>query len=111
MAIEDSEVVKALRFIRQHANEPIQVGDVLKAVTLSRRALQKRFRSILSRSVHDEIRRVRNEQVAIMLTETNLSISKIAKDFGYAGIEKLSRYFQRDKELTPLQYRKRYGKK
>jgi LacI family transcriptional regulator len=111
MAIEDSEVVKALRFIRQHASEPIQVGDVLKAVPLSRRALQKRFRSILNRSVHDEIRRVRNEQVAIMLTDTNLSISQIAKDFGYVGIEKLSRYFQREKGLTPVQYRKRYGKK
>jgi LacI family transcriptional regulator len=111
MAIDDSDVVKALRFIRQHAKEPIQVGDVLKAVPLSRRALQKRFRRVLNRSVHDEIRRVRTEQVAIMLTETNLAISQIAAAFGYAGIEKLSRYFQREKEMTPLKYRKRYGKK
>jgi LacI family transcriptional regulator len=111
MAIEDSEVVNALHFIRQHISEPIQVGDVLRAVTLSRRALQKRFRSILNRSIHDEIIRVRTEQVAIMLTETNLAISQIAADFGYAGIEKLSRHFQREKGLTPLQYRKRFGKK
>jgi LacI family transcriptional regulator len=111
MAIDDSDVVKALRFIRQHAKEPIQVGDVLKVVPLSRRALQKRFRRVLNRSVHDEIRRVRTEQVAIMLTETNLAISQIAAAFGYAGIEKLSRYFQREKEMTPLKYRKRYGKK
>lgn len=111
MAIEDSDVVKALRFIRQHANEPIQVGDVLKAVTLSRRALQKRFRSLLNRSVHDEIRRMRTEQVATMLTETNLAISQIAADFGYAGIEKLTRYFHREKGVTPLQYRKKFGRK
>ncbi len=111
MAIDDTDVVQALRFIRRHAAEPIQVGDVLKSVPLSRRALQKRFRSILNRSIHDEISRIRTEQVAVMLTETNLSISQIAKEAGYPGPEKLSRYFQREKGLTPLQYRKRFGKK
>lgn len=111
MAMEDGDVANALRFIRQHAKEPIQVGDVLRSVTLSRRALQKRFRSVLNRSVHDEIRRARNEQVAIMLTETNSPISQIARHFGYTGSEKLTRYFQREKGLTPLQYRKKFGRK
>jgi LacI family transcriptional regulator len=109
LAIDDSDVAEAVRFIRQHSREIIQVGDVVDAVALSRRALQQRFKSILGCSVYDEIRRCRIEQIATMLVETHLSIAQVASAFGYPGIEKLSRYFQREKGMTPVAYRKRYG--
>jgi len=111
LAIEDSEVVQAVRFIRKHTKEPIQVGDVVNAVTLSRRVLEKRFRRALGRSVHNEIRRVRIEQVARMLMETNLSVSQIALDLGYPGVDHIARHFRREKAMSPLTYRKRYGRK
>ena len=109
LAIEDHEVVQAVRFIRKHPKEPIQVGDVVNVVTLSRRVLERRFRKALGRSVHDEIRRVRIEQVARMLMETNLSVSQIALDLGYPGVDHIARYFQREKGMSPLAYRKQYG--
>jgi len=111
LAVEDREVAKAIRFIREHSTEPIQVADVVGAVVLSRRALQKRFSEMLNRSVHAEIRRVRTIQAAQMLIETNLSTADIAQSLGYAGIEKFSRYFKREKGMSPLAYRKKYGKK
>ncbi len=111
LAIEDHEVVQAVRFIRKHAKELIQVSDVLNVVVVSRRSLERRFRRALGRSVHDEIRRVRIEQVARMLVETNLSVSQIALDLGYPGVDHIARYFQREKGMSPLTYRKRYGRK
>jgi len=111
LAVEDQEVAEAMRFIRQHSKRIIQVSDVVDSVGLSRRVLQQRFRRILGRSVYDEIKRCRLEQIALMLAETDLSISQVASAFGYAGIEKLSRYFQREKGMTPLAYRKQYGHK
>ena len=111
LSIEDREVAEAVRFIRQNAKKPVQVSDVADAIGLSRRVLEKRFRRVLGRPVHEEIRRVRTEEVIRMLVETNLSVSRISSSLGYAGVEKLSRYFQRGKGMSPRTYRKMYGRK
>lgn len=47
LALEDRAVAQAVRFIREHACEGINVGDVLQGVTLSRRVLEQRFRRLL----------------------------------------------------------------
>jgi LacI family transcriptional regulator len=111
LAIEDPEVAAAVQFIRENSRKAIQVSDVVYAAELSRRGLEQRFRKVLGRSIHDEIRRCRIEQIAQMLVQTNLTISQIAAALGYSGIEKMSRYFRREKGMSPLAYRKRYGLK
>jgi len=111
LSIADSDVAEAVRFIRQNAKKPVQVSDVVDVVGLSRRVLEKQFRRVLGRPIHEEIRRVRTEEVIRMLIETNLSVSRISSSLGYAGVEKLSRYFQREKGMSPRAYRKQYGRK
>jgi LacI family transcriptional regulator len=111
LAIEDKDIIDAVRFINENARHPIRVGEVADTVALSRRVLQQRFRRSLNRTVHDEIRRARMEQVARMLAETNLSVSEIASTLGYSGVEKISRYFRREIGMTPVAYRKHYGLK
>ena len=111
MAIEDKDIVNAVRFINENARHPIRVGEVADTVALSRRTLQQRFRRSLNRTVHDEIRRARMKQVARMLAETNLSVSEIALTLEYSGVEKISRYFRREMGMTPVAYRKRHGLK
>ena len=110
-ATEDHNVAKALRFINEHAKKLIRVDEVVNAVTLSRRLLERRFRQSLGHSILDEIRHVRIEQVVRMLVETNMSISQIAEALGYPGVEHISRYFRKEKGMSLLAYRKQYGKK
>jgi len=109
LAIEDKHIAKAVNFIRQHAKHPIQVNDVARAVGLSRRILEIRFRKILGRSVHDEIQYIRIEQIARMLIETNLSVSYISTTLGYPSLGHIARYFKKIKGLNPTDYRKKYG--
>ena len=111
LAIDDRDVAVAVRFIRQHSREPIQVADIAEAAAIGRRSLEKRFRKVLGRSLHDEIRRVRVEQVAKMLVETNLSVSQIADSFGYSSVNNIARYFRREKGISLFAYRKLYGYK
>ena len=111
LAIDDSDVVAAIRFIRQHSKDVIQVNDVVNVVTLSRRVLEKRFRSILGHSIHDEIRRVRVEQIIQMLAETEMSISEIAQVLGFPDVAHVSRYFSKEKGMSPLTYCKKYLRK
>ena len=111
MAMDDRMVAKALQYIRSHATDTIQVTDVINALPISRRALQKRFQAVLGRTILDEICHARVDMVAQMLTETNLSIAQIALACGYPGIDHISRSFGNIKHMSPLAYRKRYGQK
>ncbi len=111
MAIEDLQVAEAVQFIRRRGREAIQVGDVAEAVGLSRRALQQRFRKVLSHSVHEEIKSDRVNQTAGMLTGTNLTISQIARLLGYPDASNISRYFKQQKGISPSDYRKQFGPK
>jgi LacI family transcriptional regulator len=110
-AVADPEVAKALRFVQQHSTEDIHVDDVVGAVPLSRRVLESRFRKAVDRSILSEIRRARVEQVVQMLVETNLPISEIAKSLSYSGIEHIARYFRREKGMSLIEYRRRFGQK
>jgi LacI family transcriptional regulator len=106
-AVTDRDVLMALHFIHRRAKkEVIQVDDVLRAVSLSRRSLYNRFSQILGRSVHEEIKRVRVEQLAQLLVSTNLPISHIASALGYSDIKNIARYFKQQKSMTPIEYRK-----
>jgi LacI family transcriptional regulator len=111
MAIEDSYTAEAVRFIRSHSKDVIQVDDVAQAVGLSRRALEQRFRRALDRSVHDEIQYVRINQMASMLTNTNLPISQITRLLGYPYSNNVSRCFKQLKGLSPSRYRRDFGLK
>jgi LacI family transcriptional regulator len=110
-AIGDKEVVRALKYINEHAKEDIHVDKVVTASALSRRVLERRFRAVLGRSILDEIRRVRVEQIIRMLADSNMTIAQIADSLGYPGYEHISRYFRKEKGMSLQAYRKQYGPK
>ncbi len=104
-ATQDPEVARALRFIREHSNRPLQVDDVLKVVAVSRRSLYNRFQRVLGRSIQAEIRKCRIELIAKALVTTHDSVAQIAAKFGFDSPDHVSRYFYSVKKQTPLRYR------
>jgi LacI family transcriptional regulator len=110
VAAEDPHLAKALRFIRDRARGGVSVDDVASSAGLSRRALEKRFRKQLGRSILEETRRVRTDQIARLLVETDLPVAKIADLLGFPDVQHIARYFQADKRLSPVAYRKIYGR-
>lgn len=106
IAADDADVSAALRFIREHADERIQVNDVIQVLCVSRRTLYAKFHKALGRSVHDEIVRVRLARIKSLLTDTKLSISHIAKIMSFTGPDKLFRFFTRETGKTPTEFRK-----
>ena len=109
LAVADAQLLKALRFIRDHARANVRVTDVAQVAGLSRRALENRFRTVLGRSILQEIRRVRVDLIAQMLMETDLPVSHIAGALGYENLQHIARYFRREKHMSLMTFRKRYG--
>jgi LacI family transcriptional regulator len=108
LAVDDAEVAAALRFIRQHAHESIQVKDVLDEVPVSRRTLERRVRAALGRGVWEEIRRAHLERGKSLLAETEMSMSEVARHAGFSDQRQLSVVFRQETGLTPTAYRRQY---
>jgi len=105
LAIEDPEIAKAVRFIREHACEGIRVDDVLDQVALSRRSMEKRFHQILGRLPHAEIRRVQIEKVKELLVNSDYKLEKIAEITGFSTAQYLAGLFHRVVKMTPGAWR------
>jgi LacI family transcriptional regulator len=106
LAVGDVEVAAAVRFIRERGLAPIQVNDVLRAVPIARRALERRFRATLGRGIGQEIRRVRIEQARFLLATTDCSMSEVAQRSGMSDAKQLSAAFHKQTGQTPTTYRR-----
>jgi LacI family transcriptional regulator len=108
MAIEDNDILQAIRYIHEHYKEPITVEDVARETHLSRSYLYKKFMKIMEHSVSDEINKNRINYICKILTETDLPICKITMSLGFTGIEHIARYFQKATGMSPNEYRKKF---
>lgn len=109
VASQDEHVARALRFVREHVREAILVTRVAQAAGLSRRVLERRFSREMGRTVLQETRRLRTEQIARLLVETHLPVGQIADSMGFADVRHFARYFRAEKRMSPLAYRKSFG--
>ena len=109
LAIEDRHIAGALRHIREHACDGLDVETLLKAVPLSRSVLERRFAQILGSSPKAEILRVRLDCVCRLLAESDLSLSEVAYKAGFENPEYMNRLFKKRIGTTPGAYRKGLG--
>jgi len=108
LTVADQDISQAVRYIREHACDGIKVEDVLKAVPLSRRVLEHRFRQLFGHTPHDEILRVQFQLVTQLLVETSLSLATVARRAGFEHAEYLSVAFKRRFGMPPSEYRKQH---
>lgn len=105
LALDDGDVVQAMRFIQDHAAEPIQSADVVRHVQVSRRALEIRFQKALGRTLHDAIQAAHLDQATRLLLETDLSIPHLAEASGYRTASYMIQVFRQQRGMTPARYR------
>jgi LacI family transcriptional regulator len=106
LAIDDSDVVAALRYIRDHACEGIQVGDVVRQTSVSRVTLENRFKRMVGRTMHAEIKRIQLGSVKHLLSTSDMPIHQIAERTGFEYAEYLSNLFHRTTGQTLGAFRK-----
>ncbi len=106
VALADSEVAAAVRFIRDRGGRNIKVEDLLGRTCLSRRSLEIRFRRALGRSPYQEVRRVQLERAKLLLSRTDRPIREIADACGFKEARQFSTAFHESIGLTPREYRR-----
>jgi LacI family transcriptional regulator len=109
LAIADRQIAAALKYIREHACDGVDVDSLLRAVPLSRSVLERRFSQILGSSPKTEILRVRLGRVCQLLAESDLSLAQVAEKVGFDHPEYMSRLFRKKMGVTPGEFRKQAG--
>ena len=105
VAVGDADVAAAVHYIRGHACDGIQVGDVLQHVQISRSTLERRFTKLLGRSPKAEILRVQLDRVKHLLSMTDYPLARIAELAGFEYMESMCECFKRVTGQTPGQFR------
>jgi LacI family transcriptional regulator len=105
LAIPDRRVAAALRYIRENACTPMVIHDVLKALPIPRRTLERRVREFLDRSPAEELARLRIAKAKDLLARTDLPMPEVAERCGLLDGERLAVLFRRHTGQTPSSYR------
>lgn len=106
LAFEDPQVAFAIRYIKEHACDPIAPADVLKVTGMSNSTAYRKFMKALGRSIHGEIQRVQMERVQHLLTSTNLSVTDASRQVGFQNMRYLTKVFRDVTGMTPTEYRR-----
>lgn len=104
LAVEDPELRKALKIIRERACEPLTADALFDAVTTPRRLLTRRFTEILGRGPHEEITQVRLERARELLAQPDISIDDVAVAVGFRQRQSFTRWFRDTTGELPSAY-------
>ena len=105
LAIKHKGVANSLRFIWEHAHEPISVGDVVAVCGISRRGLHKAFLENVGRTPGQELQRVRLDRAKRLLSESDHKLEVLAGMCGYQTVNSFCVAFKHATGQTPKQFR------
>jgi LacI family transcriptional regulator len=106
LAIANQDVIDAVRYIREHACEQINVEVLCNRAAVSRRTMERWFDEHLGHSPSMEVLRVRLDRVKELLRTTDLPLEEIANLAGFTYVKSLYRVFNAAFNQTPGEYRK-----
>jgi LacI family transcriptional regulator len=110
VAVADPAISQAVRLIRERSSQGLRVGDVARHVHLSRSVLQRRFRAVIKRTVHQELVTARLKHAHELLVKTTLSLAAIAERTGFTHQEYMGAVFKSKMHKTPAQIRREGGR-
>jgi len=101
---------EARTFLHDRCAESLTLDEVAAAVGVEPERLARTFRRTLGEPMAEYLRRIRVDVAAGLLATTDLPISRVAGDVGFADQSHLTRWFGRYLGTTPAQYRQARGR-
>lgn len=107
MAIEDREVAHAVEFIRAHAGEGINVGDVATRAGVARVTLERHFRQVMGHTLHHYLirHRIRRAQ-ELLLADPPTPLQRIARQCGFPDRRRLNQVFRSVVGKSPAEWQR-----
>lgn len=108
--LDDALAGEALDLIWNYSHRSLSVGGIAKSLGVTRRTLERRFRSARKRTVIEELTACRLSRAQRLLRETHLSVKQIASLTGFSSPDYLATVFRKKLNMPPRGYRHRQRK-
>lgn len=100
---------RARRWLNRRLDQAWTMGALAQHCHTSQRTLLRRFQATLGMSPVQYVQQLRVERAKALLESTQLSLESITGRCGYQDVSTLSKVFKRWTQLTPREYRVRFG--
>jgi LacI family transcriptional regulator len=108
VAVDNAHVSTVARYMHDNLSKNLTVDYVLQQVPISRRLLEKLFRTHLGCSPHDYLCRLRVERAKDSLAAApRRKVQTIAKECGFATPDRMRLVFRQLTGMNPTQYRQK----
>jgi len=107
--VEDAAIARCQAWIAEHYAEPAPVAAMVALSGLAERSFKRRFQQATGMSPLEYVHTLRLEEAKQMLESGAQPVEAIANEVGYEDAGFFSRLFRRQVNLTPAQYRRRFG--
>lgn len=97
----------AQRYLREHLDAPVRVGELASRVGLSTSHFAAQFRRATGGGVVEYVKRLRIARASELLITTTMPIADIARAVGYDDPFYFSRQFRRVRDCSPTEFRER----
>lgn len=106
-----SELAKVImRYLRENIHKKITLSDVCERFNYSRSYICKCFKEQTGESLITCLNRLKAQEAARLLTETDNSVTDIAMGLGFRETKYFDSVFKKHYALTPVQYREKAEK-
>jgi transcriptional regulator GlxA family with amidase domain len=106
---EDAVIARCQTWIAEHYAGPAPVAAMVRLSGLAERSFKRRFQQATGMPPLEYVHTVRLEEAKHLLETGNEPVEAVAREVGYEDAAFFSRLFRRKVNLTPGQYRKRFG--
>ncbi|WP_284642327.1 AraC family transcriptional regulator [Paenibacillus silviterrae] len=104
--VPDPKMQEAARQLQQYALGPVAIHEVGLQLGLNAVQFTRRFQAAFGQTPMDYVTSLRLQKAQSLLTETDLTLDRIAEAVGYESGFYLSRMFTKKLHLSPSVYRK-----
>jgi transcriptional regulator GlxA family with amidase domain len=107
--VDDAVIARCQTWIAEHYHERSPVSAMVRLSGRAERSFKRRFYEATGMSPLAYVHALRLEEAKQMLEASDEPIEIVAMEVGYEDAGFFSRLFKRNVNLTPAQYRKRFG--
>lgn len=99
-------ISKILNYISDHYKENITTAEIAKLSYLTESYLCRFFKKSIGKSITAYINELRIEKAAVLLLNTDESVTEIATHVGFSDLNYFSRIFKKMKGVSPKEFKK-----
>ena len=107
--VEDAVIARCQAWIAEHYQEANPVRNMVRLSCLAERTFTRSFQKATGMPPLEYVHALRLEEAKQMLESGDEPVEAIALQVGYEDAGYFGRLFRRKVQLTPVQYRKRFG--